>query len=258
MEEVLTSLGIKSKEAQFYLLLLRQGRMTVLELAEATGEKRTNVYMILDVLLCKELVSVSKAGSKRQYEASPPSSLRKLLEAEHQRQQQVSAALSAVLPELKSQYALANNRPGVVYLTGLDGFKVMLDDMMRSTTEILLVASNAPTDPRIWEILIDSLARRKAQGIATRAIYHQDHRQSDAQLEQKKLEFEQRGMEVRFLGEREFKGEMAVYEDNTIFTAYEPALVTTILTSKDITDTTRILFEELWEKAGDGSVEPIV
>ncbi len=250
MEEVLAGLGLNNKEAQFYLLLLHYGRMTVLELVQSSGEKRTNVYMILDVLSRKRLVVVSKAGSKRQYEASAPSSLYELLQVEQQRHQQVGAALTAAMPKLKSQYALANNRPGVVHLAGLDGFKVMLGDMMRSTTEILLIASNAPTDPRIWKILTESLARRKAQGIATRAIYHQEHCQNDAQLERKKSEFEHRGMEVRFLGEREFKGEMAVYENNTIFTAYEPALVTTILTSKDVTDTTRILFEELWDKAG--------
>lgn len=44
-------------------------------------------------------------------------------------------------------------------------------------------------------------------------------------------------MDVRFLGPKECKGELAVYEDNAVFTFYDPSLVVTVIINNYISGT---------------------
>lgn len=246
MEEVLREIGLSEKEARYYLLLLKQGDKTATELAELTDEKRTNAYMILEGLLQAGLVTVSKETGRGVYRPADPVELRKLLETEQRRQRQANMSLTAVLPELRSLYALSSDRVGVVQLSGLHGFETMLDDMLRSRTEILLVASDAPTTPEIWDKLKMSLEIRKVAGIKTRTIYHLNEAEDGESM---RAAFAERGMEMRFLGDRPFPGELTIYEDNSIFISYEPSLSMTVITNHSIAETNRLLFEELWDKA---------
>lgn len=243
MEDALQQIGLTAKEAKLYLLLLKEGNLTATVLAERAGEKRTNTYMILDSLVAKGVVTSDDSQPTRQFGAADPAKLSQLREAEQVRQRQASAALNAAMPQIKSMYALLNNRPGIVHLAGLEGYKTILEDMKRSTTEVLLVASDAPTGGEVWEVLAPSLAERKTLGVVTRALYHRS-----AESGSKKI-FAERGLEVRFLGDQPFPAEMEIYEDNVVFRSYSPSLVSTVLTNASIADTMRLLFESLWSAA---------
>ena len=245
MEETLIKLGLTLKEAKIYLKLLEQPHQTAADVAVAAREKRTNVYMLLDNLVEKGLAEASDKTAVREYSAADPSSLNKLLQAQQERQQQAQAALSAALPRLKTLYSLASDKPGVVHMAGMEGFKTLLDDMIRSKTEVLLVASNdLPVNTDDVRLFRERLVERKSAGVKTRALFHLDERRDMIQNE-----FAERGIETRFLGEQPFKGEVVIYEHNVAFTVYEPSLTITVITNEHIGATMRTLFEELWEKA---------
>jgi sugar-specific transcriptional regulator TrmB len=244
MEEALMQLGLNQKEAKLYLYLLQNGSQTALQAAKGLDEKRTNTYMLLDSLTEKGIVSANNDGGARHFAAGDPNSLKSLLEAEQQRQARASAALRVALPQLRSLYTLANNKPGVIHLAGIEGYLAMLDDSHRSTTDILVMASDeAPTDPETFELLKGRLYARKDAGIATRALFHHNGKE-----EQMLHDFRDRGTDLRFMGTRPFNGEVAIYEDNVVFTVYKPSLVTTIVTNSRIADTMRYMFDELWDK----------
>ncbi len=244
MEEALRGIGLSVKEVKVYLTLLESGGQTVLSLAEAIGEKRPNTYALLDSLEEKGLVVGSSDGVKI-FNVVNPAALQNLSQAQREHTKQAAVALQAVLPQIKSQYSLITDRPGVVHMAGVNGFLRLLDDMSRSKTEILLVASNdVPSVDSDLQAFRKRLLDRKAAGIQTRAIFH-----NADNAEQRRQEFTDRGMEVRFLGAKEFKGEFAIYEDNVVFTVYDPSLVVTVITNGYIAETMRTLFEQLWEKA---------
>lgn len=84
-----------------------------------------------------------------------------------------AAALQAVISQIKSQYALVTDKPGVVHRAGLDGFLRLLYDMCRSNTEVLLIASNdVPSIDADLQIFRERLQEGKAEGISTREIFH--------------------------------------------------------------------------------------
>lgn len=245
MNDVLLQIGLNRKEAEIYMYLLTKGPQTTLQLSEATGEKRTNVYMILDRLTALAVVTADDTKSSRLFAANDPQSLRQLLIAEQQRQNQVSTALSAAMPRLKSIYALSNDKPGVVHLTGLDGFQSVLDDMEHSTGDVLLIAGDTSLGNKdAYGLLQKSLQKRAAAGICTRAIFKASSRET---LD--KMAFSDKNFEVRFLGAAPYPSELAIYESNVLFTNYEPSVLNTVITDANIATTLRQLFEELWSKA---------
>lgn len=245
MEKLLYELGYSEKEAKLYLLLLEKGSMTATELAELSREKRSNTYMILEGLLAKEVIKADDSTPVRSFVALHPSVLKRQLEDNQDRTRQLLSSLETALPKLSAKYSLAQNRPGVTHMVGEDGFMTLLDDMVRSKTEVRLIASNKiPSDDAVLKNFRQLLLKRKQAGIRTRAIFHRDENSAV----QKQL-FAQRGIELRFLGETEFDGEVAIYEDNVAFTVYEPTLMVTVITNPSIAETMRTVFEELWAKA---------
>jgi sugar-specific transcriptional regulator TrmB len=245
MEDTLIKVGLPPKEARIYMLLLEGGPQNAAELADKAGEKRTNMYMLLDAMVEKGVIRIDSHKPVKVFSAADPSALTRMLQIQQERQQQAAAALKTALPQLRIQYALVADKPGVTHAVGEEGYKILLDDMVRSTTEVLVVASDdIPPNSTVLDELRKRLYKRKEAGVQTRAIFHNDDKRA-----KHKAEFSERGIELRFLGERPFRGEVVVYEDNVAFTVYEPSLIVTVITNKAIAETMRIMFEELWTRA---------
>jgi sugar-specific transcriptional regulator TrmB len=246
MVDTLQQLGFTPKEAKVYLLIIENEAKTAADIAKLSGEKRANTYMILESLAAKKVIIPNDDTPVRTFSAKNPKvALRGLMEEALERQKQVQAALESALPNLNSRYTLANNRPGVTHMHGAEGFLTLLRDMTTSKTEVQLIASNRlPSDPAVLKEFRQLLLKRRNAGIKTRAIFHEDNNTPI----QKEL-FARRGIEMRVLGEKEFDGEVVIYENNVAFTVYEPTLLVTVISNGAITETMNTLFEELWAKA---------
>jgi len=244
MDEVLLEIGLSEKEAQLYLALLAKPRQSAQQLAVSCDIRRTNVYHILDTLLMDGLV-VSDDSPVRQFSASDPRILKELLQRKQTQLKQASSSLATTMPQFISQYSLALDKPGVFHMAGNEGFEQLLRDMVRSKTEILLVASDyVPQDPDMLSRLRELQLARLQAGVHTRALFH-----GASSSNRLREEFGKRGIETRLIGETPFSGEVAIYEDNVAFTTYSPSLVVTIITNAHIATTLRLMFEQLWEKA---------
>jgi sugar-specific transcriptional regulator TrmB len=244
MEEVLLELGLSDKEAALYLQLLEVPHQTANQLADAADIKRTNVYRLLDNLVELGLVRFDE-NPVRKYTTTSPQALQQLVKDRQQQIKQAASSLATAMPDFRSQYSLSLDKPGVFYMSGPEGFERSLLDAVRSKTEILLIASDdVPDDEATLKRFRELLHERKKMGVKTRALFH--HCGYEQRI---KKEFEERGMEIRFIGSTPFKGEVAIYEDNAVFGVYDPSIVLTHITNVHIAETMRTLFELLWEKA---------
>lgn len=245
MQDVLTQLGLNDKEAKIYLILLEEGHFAASPLAKRAQESRTNTYMILESLEKQGLVTANDSRAVRYFKANDPVLLKQLLVRKQLELKQAQGSLSHVFPKLKSSYTLNELKPGVVYLEGLDGLRVMLDDMARSGDEALIIPSDySPQVPEAWKVLQEGVNKRAKLGVRSRIIFPKALR--------KDLEFDRllkQEMEIRFWGSREYPGELVVYGNKCVFTTYKPKVMNTILTDDVIAQTLRNLFEELWEQA---------
>ncbi len=246
MDEVLTQLGLNAKEARFYLFLLAEGERTASQLSKDLGETRTNTYMVLNGLVEQGLVRVGAAAVK-QYGAAEPLKLRELVTAQQLRLRQSQAALSAALPQLTSVYNLGEHKPGVIYLEGLKGYRIFLEDLTKTGQNVHLLGGNtAPQSEEARQMLQAAIAKRKQKGIPTQAIFHAGAR-NWPHIDS----FAARGFAVRFWGEQPLDSEIVIYANKVSFTIYKPKLIVTVITNDVLALTFHTVFEQLWSQASD-------
>lgn len=245
MLEILKQLGLNEKEAQFYLVLLEHEALTTAELAKATGESRTNAYMIIEKLQAMRLVESDSSPVKR-YTAVNPVQLQRILAEKQEDLKALNAQLRSILPGLSSKYQLAHHKPGVVYRQGLEGLRESFDDMTRTGKEVIIFNSDVSVqNEEAFAVILKSLKERKKRGIKSRALLHDAGREYPGIAEWPK----KRNVNVRFSGDIPYEGEVAIYSDKCAFTVYMPEIIVTTITNPVIADTMRRVFENLWEQA---------
>lgn len=244
METSLQQLGLNEKEAKFYVKLLEDGPLAAAEIAKELGESRTNTYMVLDRLLEQGLVIADDKGVRR-YAAADPSSFKKLLIRQQQQLKANQLALSSVLPQLTSIYQLGQHKPGVAYFEGLDGYRVFQDNVSKGENICVFGSDVVSENKEAWRELQRAVQKRRARGGVVRILFHHDAKDwLDVGL------FRENGYEVRFWGENPLEGEITLYGDSKVgITAYQPGIITTVITNGVIAGTFQTLFEQLWEKA---------
>lgn len=125
--------GLEQKEFDTYKHLLSLKRATVLELANISGEKRANLYRILDSLRKKRLVSEIYEDKKHYYIAESPKVLMDFVNKQKEKVQ-------ALLPELESVEKEALERPKIKFYEGKEGIKTLYDELLEERQEMLAFA----------------------------------------------------------------------------------------------------------------------
>lgn len=245
MEQALTQLGLNAKEAKFYIFLLEEGKLSASEIAKSLNESRTNTYMVLERLISEDLVVVSDKTAVKQYGAADPEKLKTLVVRQQQKLKQSQVALSGVLPQLTSTYQLGQHKPGVAYFEGLEGYRVFQENISKSDPPIDVLASNVvPENKEAFDALQKAVQKRLKKGTKARIIFHEDAKNW---LDIKKFELD--GYEVRFWGDKPLVGEFVIFGNKVGLTAYQPVVMTTVITNVIISDTFRTIFEQIWDKA---------
>src|SRR5512142_2814354 len=124
---ILKSLGLLDSEVKTYLKALENGPGTVLDLAKSTNLSRQAVYVAINSLTERGLMSSALRGKKRFYAAEHPS---KLLEYAKRRNEEMKAQtqdLERLLPEIEMQ--AGGERPVVKLFEGREGLKAIIADL---------------------------------------------------------------------------------------------------------------------------------
>ena len=121
LEKYLEEIGLSDKEAAIYLALLGFESATPTELSEKTGVKRTTVYVVLETLEKKGLVSEVPKGKTSSFQAEPPERLQTYVERQKVILEERSARLKDIIPQIKSISREKGVRPIVKFFEGRDG-----------------------------------------------------------------------------------------------------------------------------------------
>ena len=130
---ILKQLGFSEKEIKVYMALLKNGPSSVRTLAAASGINRGSTYDMLKSLKENGLVSFYHKDTKQFFVAEDPSALSKNLEHRIDNLEEVRGHLTQAIPELKSLFNAAGDKPVVKYYEGLGGVKTVLSDVLETT-----------------------------------------------------------------------------------------------------------------------------
>ncbi len=241
--EILKKAGLTDSQAKVYVDLLGEKSSTPQDIVERTGENRTTVYMILGRL--EELGLASKIqGQKSMYQAESPTNLRTLLAKKQQDLKDAHAELSSALPALNRIYVIAHQKPGVVYLEGIDGLRLIYDEMLSHGTEFLILPSkDSRSSPEMNDLIERNIKQQKKSGIYARTIYPTIHKQT-TDTEQLK----QSNVLVRFFGEDlHHEAQILIYGSSVAITTFGSGIFTTLITNESVASTLKGYFESMWQ-----------
>ncbi|EKD46801.1 MAG: transcriptional regulator, TrmB [uncultured bacterium] len=129
--------GLNETEAKIYLASLELGQTSVSRIARKSGIKRTTVYLSLENLASKGLISTIKKEGNSLYYAEDPRNLERIMTERKER-------ISKLMPELLAFTNLIDKKPEIRYFEGEEGLKeVIMDSLNYGTKEILMMFSES-------------------------------------------------------------------------------------------------------------------
>ena len=135
LEKYLQDLGLTDKEATIYLALLQVDGATALDLSKKTKINRSTVYVVIESLSKKGLVSETTLGKKTQFQAEPPERLETYIERRRAQFEEQSSCIKDVIPEIKSIQRDTGERPVVKYYEGREGIISLLEEFLPNSEE---------------------------------------------------------------------------------------------------------------------------
>lgn len=234
---ILRKAGLTESQAKGYLALIEHGALTPVELAEKTGENRTNGYMICEKLE-KLGLATKKEAKKALYTPSHPSALEVLAEKRRKIVQRDEKMIKDNLGEIVEHYYRFQSTPGVEVGYGEEGVEKIRARTLAKQKELLFVRSSA--DSRYnQEKLADFIKNRVKLGISAQSIAPAEHSTttSHEQLDEWLLD--------RTLlppGLYSAPVEIDVFGDTVAFIDFQNGSMSTLITSATIAEAMRQLF----------------
>ncbi len=248
LEKYLQSIGLSDKEAVVYLTLLQVENSSVLDLAKKTKLKRPTVYVILESLAKKGLVSETTVGKKTHYQAEPPERLETFVERQKLVLDENSKRLKDIIPEIKSIQRESGERPVVKYFEGREGIissaEELLQDKTDTSQEMYLIY---PKDA-LEEIFTDDerikfRKMRLDKNIKSKVLYTslKNDRPSDNTGDRIKI----------YQNKYPVSCDISIYSDKIRISILGKRLSSIFIRSKDFADTLRSLIDVVFDKSKD-------
>ena len=149
LQEKLKELGFADKEVSVYLALLEIGSAVASDIAEKSGIKRSTVYVILDSLTSRGLVSVVEKRGVQLYHPAPPEQIVQYLQGMATRYAGLADTAKELLLELEaSRTAQSTPAPKVQLFEGSEGIKTV--ELFRNKRQGKLSSKKAMEGANRW------------------------------------------------------------------------------------------------------------
>jgi len=252
MEELIRELehfGLSEKEASVYLASLELGPSPVQDVSHKAKVNRATTYVMIESLLNRGLMSSFVRGKKRYYASESPDRLRSVLRLQRRELEQKERELEGVFPMLAALYNAEGAKPQIRYLEGVEGAKTVRELFQKLDGEILQILSSES------ETVAEELESGREEHIRTIAGNAVPYR---ALVVMDGTDFNRfpkwPNLEVRAVPRSLFPNmhaEITVRGNTVCMYSYKSAILAIVMTSQEIADGIRTLFELAW-KAGEG------
>lgn len=170
---ILRKAGLTESQAKGYLALIEHGTLSPTELADKTGESRTNGYMICDKLE-KLGLAAKKEGKKALYSPAHPSALETLAERRRKAVQRNEQDVKQNVGTLIDYFYRFNSTPGIEFDYGGEGIEKIRARTLQKGQELLFVRSAADSQYD-HEKLSTFINDRVKAGISAQSIASEHH-----------------------------------------------------------------------------------
>lgn len=241
IKEVLNQIGLDKRQSSIFIVGMKTGPCSVLQLSKKTKINRPTLYKLLDELLDKGLFHITLQGKKKLYVSAEP----KELLAYVRRQETV---LEKAMPELLALAHTLPDKPRVEYFEGKEQLTTLLWDAVKSKAEIM--RSFFPS-----RYMIDTFGKEEMEAvISTRVknnVFSKTLRSpgSEAEFKGSRLRDEQL-REVRYIpDDKVFGMGFLIYNDTVAIYAPQKENFGLKITSPGFAGVMKTLFDAMWDQA---------
>lgn len=240
--KTLELLGLKPKDWDIYLALLRLGTAPLRRIAEETTLNRGTTYDALKRLVANGLVTYVDAKTHRYFTCEDPVKLRGLATRRGVAIEEARETVIGLLPELQDLLGASEHRPSVRYYEGDAGVRDILADVLRTmeraeSHEYQVYSSAAIRDliAAAWPAFTKQRVKRK---VSVRAISIGQGGETAGLDERKWLSRKESAPTYIF-----------IYADKTAYVALDTSkqLFGVILEDAAIAATQLMIFNKLWD-----------
>jgi len=237
LRKTLVDLGLPTREASLYLSLLGLGSASMVEIARASGTRRTTLYPRVLRLLKKGVIRTEVVGRRKRYTAITPDELYSLHRARLERVRDLLPNLHALMGERKSGAR-------VHAFEGREQVIAVYEDFLRERGRGVLLGFIAiqPTQRALPDFMVTFINRRVRRGIHMRAIMP-----ATPEAQERKRHDAEELRETRLIPADRwvFTGDVYVYGDRVAIVS-PTELRAVRIESPEIARTLRAFFELAW------------
>lgn len=155
IEKFLLELGLSSEEAQLYLMLVKNGTLTVLELSRLSSTNRTRVYRLLEKLQKDGFVEIIVDENRQLVTAADVNALDMLVAEQEAKTAYLRDSLSIVTKSLETQLTAHDPQTTVLFYKGENGIRQMVWHTLKAN-KVMYSYTNKPLE----EMTGSKMARR--------------------------------------------------------------------------------------------------
>jgi len=235
LDQALKDFGLAENEAKIYLATLQLGSASVYKISQKAGLPRPTGYVILERLQNKGLVSTFHKKNILYYNAEDP---KKMVD----RARQKADGLEDVLPDLRALFSGAEEKPSVRSYTGLDGLKIIYEELLDEADEITGFGTVDDTRMTLNDYFKRYVKRRAKLKMPVRIIV------SDGMIAREFQEKDPREIrQTKILPEgTEVHGWYYVWKDKIALITFQNDLHSLIIRNEALAQLIRTNFEVMW------------
>ena len=128
------NMGLNERETEIYLALLKERECNASALSKITQIHRTTVYLELDNLIRKGIVSYIHKNSKKYFRPCTPEKFLDILDERKNQFEKILPTLNSLQPNAKE--------PSIEVYEGIEGMKVFYEDIITTKEETLVLGSS--------------------------------------------------------------------------------------------------------------------
>jgi sugar-specific transcriptional regulator TrmB len=249
ISQSLEKIGLKAKESQAYLELLRLGTQPASTIARHMSIPRSTAHFLLENLVKRRFCSHTKKGNTFLFTAEPPQNIIKILETEKEKEilhknNQIDL-LKKIAPEMEGMASKYTHIPKITFYEGEDGLINVYEDTLNAQETIRSFASFDAMHGTQPEYFDNYYQRRAKKGIFIRSI-HPDTEIARERTKHNKAEFRDACLVPS--EKYDFAPEIQLY-DNKINIASWKEKLGIIIESEEIYKAFTVAFELAWAEA---------
>lgn len=246
----LTKIGLNNSQSMVYSLLISQGELKGSDIAEKLPISRQLVYKTLDELSSMNLVEKKDLQKISTFSTTHPSNLESLIRKQELSLKNSKKELDLAIDDLTSKYNLFYGKPGVQVFEGKEGVKKVLEDSLKTKSEILTFADVEPLITKLEKINNEYVEKRTKLKIKKRALV------LDTLYARKYMKkYSGKIRDTRYISNEDtppFNSFVEIYDDKISYITFDnDRLIGIIIQNKAISDMNRYLFEFAWKKSKD-------